>query len=81
MDRRLVNPDALEEAKERFEERKDSVIVLRVLTKDRIQVLANRTRELRSMNAMRKSARSAKRREPEAMVVPAYSAREWGPTQ
>ncbi|KAK8176398.1 hypothetical protein BC567DRAFT_89299 [Phyllosticta citribraziliensis] len=47
IDRRLVNPEALEEAKERFEERMDCVIVLRVLTKDEIQVLADRTREIR----------------------------------
>ncbi|KAG9618020.1 hypothetical protein KCU64_g22772, partial [Aureobasidium melanogenum] len=40
IDRRLVNPQALEEAQERFEERLDCVIVLRVLTKDEIQKLA-----------------------------------------
>ena len=34
IDRRLVNPEALEEAKERFEERPDCVIVLRVLSKE-----------------------------------------------
>jgi hypothetical protein len=47
IDRRLVNPQALEEAKERFEERMDCVIVLRVLTKAEIQKLADRTREIR----------------------------------
>ncbi|KAF2743078.1 hypothetical protein M011DRAFT_497090 [Sporormia fimetaria CBS 119925] len=47
IDRRLVNPEALEEAKERFEERMDCVIVLRVLTKQEIQKLADRTREIR----------------------------------
>jgi len=47
IDRRLVNPEALEEAKERFEERLDCVIVLRVLTKEEIQKFADRTRELR----------------------------------
>jgi hypothetical protein len=47
IDRRLVNPGALEEAKERFEERMDCVIVLRVLTKQEIQKLADRTREIR----------------------------------
>ncbi|KAK8155949.1 hypothetical protein IWX90DRAFT_391990 [Phyllosticta citrichinensis] len=51
IDRRLVNPEALEEAKERFEERMDCVIVLRVLTKDEIQVLADRTREIREGRA------------------------------
>ena len=47
IDRRLVNPEALEEAKERFEERLDCVIVLRVLTKEDIQKLADRTKALR----------------------------------
>lgn len=47
IDRRLVNPEALEDAKERFEERAECVIVLRVLTKEEIQRLADRTRELR----------------------------------
>ena len=47
IDRRLVNPEALEEFKERFEERLDCVIVLRVLTKEEIQKLADRTREIR----------------------------------
>ncbi|KKY13993.1 hypothetical protein UCDDS831_g08538 [Diplodia seriata] len=47
IDRRLVNPEALEDAKERFEERKDCVIVLRVLTREDIQKLADRTREIR----------------------------------
>lgn len=47
IDRRLVNPEALEEAKERFEERMDCVIVLRVLEKQEIQKLADRTKKLR----------------------------------
>ncbi|KAH8725503.1 hypothetical protein GQ44DRAFT_772166 [Phaeosphaeriaceae sp. PMI808] len=47
IDRRLVNPEALEEAKERFEERMDCVIVLRVLTKQEIQKLADRTKKIR----------------------------------
>lgn len=45
--RRMVNPEALEEAKERFVERLDCVIVLRVLTKEEIQKFATRTAELR----------------------------------
>ena len=49
IDRRLVNPEALEEAKERFEERMDCVIVLRVLSKDDIQKLADRTVKIRDM--------------------------------
>jgi hypothetical protein len=47
IDRRLVNPQALEEKGERFEERQDYVIVLRVLTKDEIQEFANRTADIR----------------------------------
>lgn len=47
IDRRLVNPEALEEAKERFEERLDCVIVLRVLRREEIQKLADRTKEIR----------------------------------
>jgi len=47
IDRRLVNPDALDEAQERYEERDECVIVLRVLSKDEIQTLADRTKELR----------------------------------
>ena len=47
IDRRLVNPQALEEKGERFEERQDFVIVLRVLTKDEIQEFATRTNEIR----------------------------------
>lgn len=47
IDRRLVCPQALEEANERFEERLKSVIVLRVLTKAEIQKLVDRTTEIR----------------------------------
>lgn len=46
--RRLVNPAALE-GYERFEEREDHVIVLRVLTKEEIQAYANKTAEIRCM--------------------------------
>jgi zinc finger CCCH domain-containing protein 13 len=49
IDRRLVNPEALIEAQERFEERLDFVIVLRVLTKEEIQKFADRTREIRGL--------------------------------
>jgi hypothetical protein len=52
IDRRLVNPQALEEAKERFEERLDCVIVLRVLTKLEIQKLADRTKEIRESRGL-----------------------------
>ena len=47
IDRRLVSPEALEEAEERFEERPECVIVLRVLLRDQIQKLADRTKEMR----------------------------------
>lgn len=49
IDRRLVNPQALEEAHEIFEERPDYVIVLRVMTRDEIEVYAARTWEIRGM--------------------------------
>lgn len=48
IDRRLVNPEALESGNERFEEREHHVIVLRVLTKEEIEQYALRTAELRS---------------------------------
>jgi hypothetical protein len=47
IDRRLVNPAALEDAHERFEERVDYVIVLRVLTKEEVQGFAVKTQEIR----------------------------------
>ncbi|KAI9732223.1 MAG: hypothetical protein M1834_004320 [Cirrosporium novae-zelandiae] len=47
IDRRLVNPEALDEGHERYEERPDYVIVLRVLTKDEIQKYADKTQEIR----------------------------------
>lgn len=47
IDRKLVNPAALEDAKERYEERLDCVIVLRVLTREEIQKLADRTAAIR----------------------------------
>ncbi|OAP54261.1 hypothetical protein AYL99_11362 [Fonsecaea erecta] len=45
--RALVNPEALERCRERFEERDDSVIVLRVLSKKEIIKLAQLTQEIR----------------------------------
>lgn len=47
IDRRLVSPAALEAGKERFEERNDHVIVLRVLPKEEIQEYALMTIQLR----------------------------------
>jgi hypothetical protein len=45
--RSLVNPEALEQGNERFEEREDSVIVLRVLSTEEIEAYAKRTQEIR----------------------------------
>ena len=55
IDRRLVNPAALEAVGERFEERKDHVIVLRVLTKEDIQRLADKTKDIRGESALSSS--------------------------
>ncbi|CAI7604026.1 unnamed protein product [Penicillium glandicola] len=49
IDRRLVNPEALEAGNERFEERPDYVIVLRVLSKEEIQQYAVKTQEIRDI--------------------------------
>lgn len=50
IDRRLVNPDALEAGKERYEARDDFVIVLRVLSKEEIQAYAVATQQIRGMS-------------------------------
>ncbi|KAL3468628.1 hypothetical protein BJX64DRAFT_282784 [Aspergillus heterothallicus] len=47
IDRRLVNPAALQAGQERFEERPEYVIVLRVLSKEEIQAYAVKTQEIR----------------------------------
>ena len=47
INRILVNPEALQKSKERYEEREDYVIVLRVLNKEEIAKLAEKTREIR----------------------------------
>lgn len=47
IDRRLVNPEALELGNERYEARPENVIVLRVLTKEEIEKYATITQELR----------------------------------
>ncbi|UKZ95362.1 uncharacterized protein TrAFT101_010206 [Trichoderma asperellum] len=47
INRKIVNPEALEIGKERFEIRDDFVIVLRVLSKEEIQTYANATQVLR----------------------------------
>jgi len=48
----LVNPEALERYQERFEERDDYVIVLRVLSREEIEKLAEKTREIRGNTAL-----------------------------
>src|SRR5690606_39089038 len=45
--RKIVNPDALEAGKERYEVRDDFVIVLRVLSREEIEVYAKATAVLR----------------------------------
>ncbi|KAL8898330.1 MAG: hypothetical protein Q9207_006757 [Kuettlingeria erythrocarpa] len=52
IDRKLVNPEALELNRERFEERVDHVIVLRVLTKDEIRRYAIITQKLRESRVL-----------------------------
>ncbi|RYP82723.1 hypothetical protein DL770_005535 [Monosporascus sp. CRB-9-2] len=49
LDRKLVDPEALEEAGERFEERLDCVVVLRILRPEEIRRLAERTAGLRGL--------------------------------
>jgi len=46
--RKLVNPEALEIGKERFEAREDFVIVLRVLSREEIQAYATATQQIRA---------------------------------
>lgn len=50
IDRKMVNPAALEARQERFEERLDYVIVLRVLTREEIQELAEDTQKIRGIS-------------------------------
>ncbi|KKY19195.1 hypothetical protein UCRPC4_g04569 [Phaeomoniella chlamydospora] len=61
INRILVNPEALEASQERFEERDNYVIVLRVLSREEVQKLADKTREIREAREKvtdRKSDRS-----------------------
>lgn len=55
IDRGLVCPEALEAGRERFEERKDYLIVLRVLTREEIQQYANLTQEIKANRIQRTS--------------------------
>ncbi|KAI9657317.1 MAG: hypothetical protein M1821_002997 [Bathelium mastoideum] len=74
IDRRLVNPEALEDAKERFEERLDCVIVLRVLSRDEIQKFADRTKEIRDERYDRERKERKQRRREERDRDPEASA-------
>ncbi|RDW66661.1 hypothetical protein BP5796_09410 [Coleophoma crateriformis] len=58
--RKLVNPDALEAGKERYEAREDFVIVLRVLTREEVQAYAVATQQIR---AAREEEEEAQERE------------------
>lgn len=49
IDRKLVNPQVLEDADENFEYGPDYVVVLRVLTKKEIEIYASRTQKIRGM--------------------------------
>lgn len=51
IDRKLVNPDALNAGNERYEARQDYVIVLRVLTKEEIEQYALKTEQIRGERA------------------------------
>ena len=53
--RRIVNPEALTLGNERFEERSDHVVVLRVLTREEIQSYATKTAEIRGEYALPQS--------------------------
>lgn len=52
INRMLVNPAALEAAHERFEERDDYVIVLRVLEREKIEEYAAMTKKIRGKNVV-----------------------------
>ncbi|KAL8732841.1 MAG: hypothetical protein Q9166_002442 [cf. Caloplaca sp. 2 TL-2023] len=73
IDRKLVNPEALKAGNERYEERVDYVIVLRVLTKEEIEQYAAKTQELRSQRALAAPPQPEKVGRPEQGGMP-----EWG---
>ncbi|OBT66654.1 hypothetical protein VE03_03872 [Pseudogymnoascus sp. 23342-1-I1] len=61
INRLLVNPEALDEGKERYEARDDFVIVLRVLSKEEIQAYADATVRIRAARAAEDDARDERR--------------------
>ncbi|KUJ09380.1 uncharacterized protein LY89DRAFT_285964 [Mollisia scopiformis] len=60
--RKLVNPEALEAGKERFEAREDFVIVLRVLSRDEVQGYAEVTQRIRAAREELEEIEAAERR-------------------
>ncbi|EAW12750.1 uncharacterized protein ACLA_011770 [Aspergillus clavatus NRRL 1] len=67
IDRRLVNPAALEAGNERYEERPEYVIVLRVLSKEEIQAYAVKTQEIRDARYQEYLRERRKRREEDRL--------------
>ncbi|KAF4547390.1 Hypothetical protein D9617_43g040060 [Elsinoe fawcettii] len=61
--RSFVNPEALDMAKERYEERKDHVIILRVLTEDELNKLAELTAEIRRTRERREKREKERERD------------------
>ncbi|RDW58140.1 hypothetical protein BP6252_13551 [Coleophoma cylindrospora] len=61
--RKLVNPEALEAGKERFEAREDFVIVLRVLSREEVQQYAVATAQIREQRLEEDEDRKPIRRE------------------
>lgn len=61
--RKLVNPEALERGKERYEEREGSVIVLRVLTKAEVEGYAQLTRDIRAKREEDEERRARRHRD------------------
>ncbi|KAJ5622277.1 hypothetical protein N7528_005509 [Penicillium herquei] len=72
INRRLVSPAVLEAGKERFEERSDHVIVLRVLSKEEIEEYALRTRDLRDARKLYRQRESTSGRVQPRPRVKAY---------
>ncbi|CZR62981.1 uncharacterized protein PAC_12878 [Phialocephala subalpina] len=60
--RKLVNPEALEAGKERYEAREDFVIVLRVLSRDEVQGYAEVTQRIRAAREELEEIEAAERR-------------------
>ncbi|KAJ9603971.1 hypothetical protein H2200_011493 [Cladophialophora chaetospira] len=60
--RQLVNPEALEMAQLRYEERDDYVIILRVVTRDEIMKLAEKTKQIREAREKKWQAELEERR-------------------